>query len=449
MSEIKANSVSSYKKTAPIEFPTGFSGDGSGLSTPPEIISFTPQPLSVGISTDTDITIVFDQEIQFSGVGTIFIREGSATGSITESFTCGISTRATISGVGNTILTIDPTQPLGFGTSYYVILPTIGIANTFGQYYSGIETNRYFFRTQNPLFSATGGTYTYTVPAAPSPTGFYRYHIFTGSGPLVLNSPSLEAVNLSMLMIAGGGFSSPPIASGAGGGGGGGGLVTRTGPTLALSAGTYTITVGGGGNLSSISSSPTNIVLVSYAGGSGSPGSPSIKGNDGGSGSGGGSSIPSGSSIPGGSGVSGQGNSGGSSFWIPGPTPITGPPGGYYGGGGGGSGSAGGTGGGGNGAPNPAFASPYLTGYMPPAFPSAAITAIGPLGRFGGGGGGVTGNYPPGTPTLIGGLGGGGGVAPSPSPFSGMIYTGGGGGGNASSSGGSGVFMIRYSAPGP
>jgi hypothetical protein len=443
MSEIKANSVSSYKKTAPIEFPTGFSGDGSGLSTPPEIISFTPQPLSVGISTDTDITIVFDQEIQFSGVGTIFIRQGSATGSITTSFTCGISTRATISGVGNTILTIDPAQPLGFGTSYYVILPTIGITNTFGQYYSGIETNRYFFRTQNIPFSATGGNYTFNTPSPSSPTGIYKYHIFTGSGPLVLNVPSLEAVDLTMLMIAGGGGGAGP-APGGGGAGGAGGLVTRTGPTLALSAGTYTITVGAGspysGNPSKISSSPTIDILTAFGGGRGTPGPPSPgSSTPGGSGGGGGSGFPSISptGTPVGLGVPSQGN--------PGASGSSSSPTIYSGGGGGGAGSAGSGRNGGNGLPNPAFAAPILSPNIPaPVLPTVSITAIGPTGLYGGGGG-AWGN--PATPYGLPGPGGGG-VAPYTAPLRpGRALTGGGGGAGSGNNGGSGVFMIRYAVP--
>ena len=129
MSQINVDSIANTNDDGPVYFPRGMRGDATNLQYEPKILTFDPVPLSTGISTTTNITITFDQQIQFSGVGTIYIREGSSTGSITTSFTCGVSTEATIAGE---TLVINPLEPLGINTTNYVILPSVGIANTFG-----------------------------------------------------------------------------------------------------------------------------------------------------------------------------------------------------------------------------------------------------------------------------------------------------------------------------
>jgi len=443
MSELKVNVVSSYKKTAAIEFPTGISGDGSRLSNAPKILEFNPQPFSAGISTNTNIVLTFDQAIGFNSTGTINIRGGSATGSITETFICGVSTRATISGIGSTVLTIDPTQSLGVATSYYLELPVNGIANTFGQFFTGVETNRYYFTTAYAQFLVTGGNYTFSSPSLLSPTGVYKYHVFTGTGPLVLNAPSSSATDLSMLLIAGGGGGGS-TAPGGGGGGGAGGVISRTGPSLALPSGSYTVTIGAGsptnGNPSKITPVPAaSTILEVFAGGQGAsnPSSPGV-GNPGGSGGGGAASFPISTALrPAGFGAAGQGNPGAVASFS---SPTV-----YFGGGGGGAGGAGSGMNGGNGTPNPAFPGPLLSANIPaPVFPTDSASAIGPTGLYGGGGGAM-GN--PGTPFGSAGPGGGG-IAPYTSAPArpGKALTGGGGGGGGTS-GGSGVFMIRYASP--
>jgi hypothetical protein len=451
MSQIKVDSITNTLNDGPVDFPQGLTGDASKLTLAPQIINFSPEQLATNVGVGTNITLTFDQPMQFSGVGTIRIRSGSASGTVIESFTCGVSTRATISGAQ---LIIDPTSDLNTSTRYYVTLPSVGIANTLGAFFKGTES--YFFNTQDPQFSAQGGTYVYTLSNPVSPTGFYKYHIFTSSGILTTTTPSIGS-DLQFMMVAGGGGSTPsPQCSGAGAGG----VITRTGPSLGLSSGTYTITIGGGGSLSpspgapgtpsKISSSPTVDILTAFGGG-GSAGQ-GINGVPGGSGSGGGRIAPPGTPprppVPGGLGTPGQGNPGGTAnIILGGGQSISG-----GGGGAGGSGSSPYSASGGSGLPIPAFSSTILSGIIPsPVLPTPALNAIGPSGLYGGGGGG--GGSPPPDSFGFGGPGGGGSSRPYASPAddrSGKSLTGGGAaspGPGGSALGGSGVVMLRYAVP--
>ena len=462
MSKIKVGTITNVDDTSPVIFPTGVSGDGSGLTFEPKVVSFNPEPLSSGISTTTNINVTFDQQIEFSGVGTIYIRESSASGTISTYFTCGVSTEATI--VGETLI-IDPVNPIDFAKTYYVTLPSVGIANTYGAYYKG--TVNYQFQTTIQSFTAQGGDHEFTIASAPSPTGYYRYHVFTSTGILTTTDSTVNADSLSAMIVAGGGAGGwdavSPYAYG-GGGGGAGGLLSYTGPTLALGAGTYAITIGAGGNGTtsqqplgyagngndSTISTPTSTIITVYGGGSGAvydgnpnpiTGLPSFNGTPGGSGGGG--ANPS-SGFVAGTGVPGQGNPGG----------VGTPPGQFGGGGGGGAGGAGQTspapgGAGGPGAPNPAFTSPLIAPYVP-TIPPASFPEIGPTGLYAGGGAGY--------PYNTGGPGGGGNSYDGNLSLQlGSANTGGGGGATyriplssyGPTNGGSGVFMIRYAVSAP
>ena len=504
MSKIRVNAITSIGGTAPVVFESGVTGDGSGLSMKPVVVSFNPAATATGISTTSDITVIFDQDMEFSGVGTIFIHEGSVAGTIATSFTCGVSTRATISG---STLVIDPADPLDFSQLYVVSLPSVGIANTLGAYYGG--TNGYSFTTTIQTFTAQGGDHEFTIASGSSPTGYFKYHVFTSTGILTTTDSSTQADSLSAMIIAGGGgggdgsyIPAPPVSAGAGGGGAGG-LLSYTGPTLNLDAGTYNIVIGAGGigttgNDSSINTDPTNSLITVYGGGGGGSYRPSVTpsapapslvhqtfnglpgGSGGGGYGGGGPSYPTGASPTnpnGGPGVPGQGYRGGISQ-----SGTTGAPQylpAHMGGGGGGAGGVGGNadvntptsppsnplkgGSGGNGSPNPAFASTLIGPYVT-SIPVDAWNKIGPTGLYGGGGGGASAKFP--TTSRQGGAGGPGGggqgvTVDGSSPWntgdtthpsligeSGANGTGGGGGGGMHNStlpsGGSGVFMIRY-----
>ena len=68
--------------------------------------------------------------------------------------------------------------------------------------------------------------------------------------PFNLNVPSASNPGFQYLVVGGGGAGgsgSPGPQGNVGGGGGGGGVLNGTGEQLLLTAGTYTISVGGGG----------------------------------------------------------------------------------------------------------------------------------------------------------------------------------------------------------
>ena len=292
------------------------------------------------------------------------------------------------------------------------------------------------------------------------PGNGYKYFVFTQNGTLVVPSAAAN-ISAEYLVVAGGGGGS----GNRGAGGGAGGLRTnvagdpKAGAAMTLSAATYPITVGSGGN-------------------AGPPGSP-YRGTQGGS-----SSFNSISSAGGGFGSDGDGGSGGGGHSVPFPlgsgagagnTPSVSPPQGndggtggpnsVGGGGGGGAGAAGQSGpggrGGGAGHAIAAFASPLIA----PAVPAAAATAIGPTGIYAGGGGGGSGGSGGGAAGSGGGGAGGqhsinpsstnpvSGVA-GPGGAPGTANTGGGGGGAGNSpgnnpwmqpggAGGSGIVIVR------
>ena len=474
MSRINVNTISGIGGTF-VTLANGALGDASRLSFPPNIISYSPEILSSDSLITTNISFTFNQNIEFSSTpGTIELRSGSATGSLVESYTTGSSSRVTIN---SNVLTINPTNDLVHDTTYYVILPSVGIANTFGAQYAG--TNTYNFNTKVIDTELTGGNYDFVRVDSSSPTGFYRYHIFTGTQNFTLSHPSSQFLDMTWALIAGGGGGGTGYSPGTtgGGGGGAGGVKNGTGTPLYLSSGiTYTFTMGAGGAAgpsygsspvnceggdSSITA-PTGTIHTCAGGGRGgtSPRPTYDQGTPGGSGGGswGGPGYPTHPSYPtngyyqypGGSGTPGQGNAGGrgSASYVPFQ--------GHYwqGGGGGGAGGTGSDaryspwpgpywpqypynpnwfaqgGDGGNGRPIPAFAGPNLLGYVPePVFPADLLlnnngNGLGPNGYFGGGGGGGAPSGVPITRSGNGGTGGGGHgayVRPgqyNPSPFS-------------------------------
>jgi hypothetical protein len=278
-----------------------------------------------------------------------------------------------------------------------------------------------------PFVAATGGTVV--------TSGNYKIHTFTGPGSFIVSNAGgpLGSNTVDYLVLAGGGSG----GQNNGGGGGAGGfreakspmnasphtaspLATTTGVTV--TAQTYPITVGGGGNFGPSSGSPSVFATITSAGGGGAA-RDSSNGTAGGSGGGGGHDV--GTAASGGAGNSPpvsppQGNNGG---------PVTGSGAGWTGGGGGGATAAAGTaspgGGGGGGA--------------------GATTSISdsPVAYAGGGGGSSDGGTQGagGTPTAGSGGNGGGPGSSATSNFGGG---GGGSDGGTPGNGGSGIVIIRY-----
>ena len=440
-------------------FSGNFSGDGSSLTFAPRIIAFDPAALSTGVAVDKTITITFDQNISFSGNGTVSLRSGSASGSVIEDFAITGGSPATGLAISGTQLIINPTASFSNNVVVYVVLPSTGIVNSAGTAYGG--SNNYFFQTELIGFTAQGGDHVYTLSDGNSPTGYYKYHIFTSSGILTTSQATQTANDFSLMLIAGGGggatYYPAPASEDTGGGGGAGGLISHTGPTLSLASGTYTITIGAGGEPGTSATptwpsvptyggipgsdstiapptSPTTYVLRAIGGGSGgSPYTPntSVGARDGGSGGGGYSEENTTTQFDGGSGTPGQGYPGGKGM----PSPSVYPTSSYpsspiltksSSGGGGGAGAAAPNlpseryfvipsaapptadpatvigGAGGPGAPVTAFKSTNLSGYVP-NLPPAVLNEIGPTGMYAGGGGGGGSDW-----GGVGGAGGGG-----------------------------------------
>ena len=490
---------------------TSFVGSGSSLTFAPKIIAFDPLALQQNVAVGSSIHITFDQNIHFVGSGDVVIREGSSGGTGIQTFS--ITSGAAPAGLSivDTQLIIQPSSDFNLGTSIYVTLPSSGIANTEGDSFAG-STN-YNFGTVSQTFSAEGGDHVYTLSDGDSPTGYYKYHIFTGSGILTTTSASQTSPDFSLLLIGGGGGGAGSYPSGdnsdSGGGGGAGGLISHTGPTLSLATGTYTITIGAGGNPTNYPdgdpspnprggstgldstiappTAPTTFVLRAYGGGAGDSNSTSEPESPVSGGSGGGArsmASPNSAHTTPGTAIPGQGNVGGQG--LPSnsvPTGVSAENSAVSSGGGGGAGEAAPnsaperfwspngdwiTGGqGGDGLPITAFKSPNLSGYAP-TLPAATLNAIGPTGMYAGGGGGSGENW-----GGSGGAGGGGtgkgqnGSTPTPqAPYvpapirnndptnnDAVAHTGGGGGAGqyagSGGNGGSGVMMIRYAAPSP
>jgi hypothetical protein len=326
------------------------------------------------------------------------------------------------------------------------------------EYWSGSSWSNF---TGVSTISATGGTQT-TV-------GVFRIHTFTGDGTFTVSSASAGAT-VEILIVGGGAGGGSDM----GGGGGSGGVIYN--PAYPISAGTYGVTIGGGGpGYPDYGSSPRaggqggNTIfgsLIAYGGGGGSSGHyydpgewPGIAGpqaQNGASGGGGSAAYRSfrpdyGGGRPPGKGLYSQGTGGGFGSWVDSN---------YYAGGGGGSG--------GNGEVDkcngirPGIGGPgtYLgiTGtnlYWAGGGGGGAYTGAG-QGRGGLGGGGGGGRWDGGgggaAPGGTGGLnpGGNGGASPASGGGAGGTNTGSGGGGGAhqgpGGSGGSGIVVVRYLA---
>ena len=278
------------------------------------------------------------------------------------------------------------------------------------------------------VFSATGGTIT--------TSGGYTIHSFTSSGTFLPNQDGA----VEYLVIGGGGGGSGISANTpAGGGGGAGGYRTATG--LAVTAQSYTVTIGAGGagNLNGANGGNSTFAgIIGYGGGKGASYSPGMHGGNNYAGanwggSGGGGTL---SRNPGQGGTYGntggvrnnQGGGGGGGSSETGRQGNTGAP-GYGGRGGNGTASSitgsavtrAGGGGGGGGYPDVNTSA------------SRGTAGTGGAGRGGGATSGTTsGNEPGVDATANTGSGGGGGAGGTGS------HT------NVGGDGGSGIVIIRY-----
>jgi fibronectin-binding autotransporter adhesin len=304
---------------------------------------------------------------------------------------------------------------------------TITLGNSY--YYNVEATNLHGYgelsANSNTVTTVAPISYTGSSVIDTANSGGYRYLEFLENGTITF--PSSKTIKA--LVVGGGGGGHGSLA-----GGGGAGEVMLTND-FTVSAGTYDIVIGTGGN-----SSPTNGTNTTFRGitaigggrsGTYEGGSGNVNGKPGGSG--GGASGYYGNGIGGSYGASGGfGSASGTSYRNSGGGKNL-----WYGGGGGGAGGAGGNAGGGGGAGG--------VGITISSFP---ITYI-----YGGGGGGAgyhTSNGAGGTGGGSGGGWGGSRTYGSGGRSTGMTggnagaNTGSGSGGGTGGSGGSGIVIIRW-----
>ena len=461
-STLRVNTITNSTGDGAVDFPKGITGDGSNLNFDPKIIGHNPNFFGTDVPIETNITLTFNQNIKFWGSGTIEIREGSSSGNLAFSFAITNNVGGSGLQIVNERLIITPPSDLSYNKTYFVVIPSNGIAGQTSEIYFAGE-NTYSFQTLTAAFLMSGGSQEFVVYNSSSPTNYYKYHIFTGTSSFTLANPSSSATDFELMMVAGGGGGGGyPSSYQGGGGGGAGGLLTRTGPSLGLSAGTYNMTIGAGGygfynpnpnptyawqqysqqgfdTHITPPTSPTTYNLRAYGGGAGGSyngyysntgnqvPAPSGGGIGGPGGSGGGafshyniSSVQPPVSV-GGPSVSGQGNPGGGNIFYQ-------PPGnGSVGGGGGGAGGAGGRanangssqgnstywyaghGGPGQSVPSFPFLDIFSGGLIPaPEFPMESQERTNGIFAGGGGGGAGPSSGTSGTYRGKGGPGGGG-----------------------------------------
>ena len=470
-STLRVNTITNSTGDGAVDFPNGITGDGSNLNFDPKLIGYSPLFFGSDVPIGTNITLTFNQNIKFWGSGTIEIREGSSSGNLAFSFAITNNVGGSGLQIVNDKLIITPPSDLSYNKTYFVVIPSNGIAGQTSEIYFAGE-NTYSFQTITAAFLMSGGSHEYVVYNTSSPTNYYKYHIFTATSSFTLANPSSSATDFALMMVAGGGGGGGyPSSYRSGGGGGAGGLIQRTGPSLGLSAGSYNMTIGAGGygwynphpnpqysnqtysqqgfdTAITPPTSPTTYNLRAYGGGAGGSSNgyrtntdttisnPQGAGPGGPGGSGGGayghwniSSTQPPVSV-GGPGVSGQGYpGGGNTFYQP-------PGSGHVSGGGGGAGGAGGrANANGSSTPNSTYwyAGHGGPGLSVPSFPFTDVFAGGLIpspdfpmesqertnGTFAGGGGGGAGpnSGSSGTYRGKGGSGGGGtgGGAQNPS----------------------------------
>ena len=133
-------------------------------TVPPTVSTYTPTDASTGVTPGSNIVLIFNEAIA-KGTGNIQIREGSATGTVVETFNAANSTRLTVSG---STLTIDPTFNLASGTQYFVTFASGSIQDLAGNNYAG--TTAYAFTTSvRPVLTPSASQPSYVDRTAGTP----------------------------------------------------------------------------------------------------------------------------------------------------------------------------------------------------------------------------------------------------------------------------------------
>ena len=115
--------------------------------------SINPANNATNVGIDTNITLTFNNP-PTKGTGTIEIRQGSTSGALIESF--NVSTSSSITTSGNDFI-INPTNNLGYSTSFHTIIPSTAITNYVGLNTTGADSHKFTTRGPNLGESYEGG----------------------------------------------------------------------------------------------------------------------------------------------------------------------------------------------------------------------------------------------------------------------------------------------------
>ncbi len=213
---VKDPSGNGYAGTTSYDFVTAASDTSA-----PKVLSYSPSDGATGVVPSVNIALNFNEAIQ-RGVGTIYLRAGSSSGTIVESFNAATSDRLSVSG---TTLTVDPTANLAEGTRYFLTLGSGTVKDLAGNNYSG--TTSYDFQTRAPdltaptvtQFSPADGATGVATSANISVTfseavqrgiGTISLHSGSSSGPVV---ESFDVATSDRLSISGALLTIDPTAS--------------------------------------------------------------------------------------------------------------------------------------------------------------------------------------------------------------------------------------------
>ena len=166
-----------------------FIGAGDKLIFSPTITSFSPADGATGVSalSSPNISITYNQQVGLGTTGTITLRTVSAAGTITESFSVGVSTRATIS---NQTLTIDPTSNLDYAQDYYLVIPQGGVTNQVGGNSKLLDTYNFTTEAGPTLSSVSPGIGSTNVVTDTNIVFTFNKTIRAGLGTITLRTVS-------------------------------------------------------------------------------------------------------------------------------------------------------------------------------------------------------------------------------------------------------------------
>ena len=166
-----------------------FIGTGDKLIFSPTITSFSPTDGATGVSalSSPNIILTYNQQIGFGTTGAITLRTVSAAGTITESFSVGVSTRATVS---SQTLTIDPTSNLDYAQEYYLVVPQGGVTNQVGGNSKLLDTYNFTTEAGPTLSSVSPGIGSTDVVTDTNIVFTFNKNIRAGLGTITLRTVS-------------------------------------------------------------------------------------------------------------------------------------------------------------------------------------------------------------------------------------------------------------------